>query len=123
MHLVDARGVAKNSLDGNSYLVIFRQDLFNPNLDKTLLAEDQIECYGVKVFSRPRVSGGKQLVEAREQVDRSDKLGISWDGSTRYLDVSPPTRADVERLSSLQITCGEIYLPYSPFGKSTRQFK
>ena len=123
MHLVDARGVAKNSLDGNSYLVIFRQDLFNPNLDKTLLAEDQIECYGVKVFSRPRVSGGKQLVEAKDQVGRSDKLGISWDGSTRYLDVSPPTRADVERLSSLQITCGETYLPYSPFGKSTRQFK
>ena len=56
-------------------------------------------------------------------MDRSDKLGISWDGSTRYLDVSPPTRADVERLSSLQITCGEIYLPYSPFGKSTRNFR
>ena len=63
------------------------------------------------------------MVEARYQVGRSIKLVISWDGSTRYLDVSPPTRDDVERLSYLHITCGEPYLPYSPFGKSTRQFK
>ena len=63
------------------------------------------------------------MVEARYQVGRSVKLVISWDGSTRYLDVSPPTRADFERLSSLQITCGEPYLPYSPFGESNRKFK
>ena len=52
--------------------------------------EDQIECYGVKLYSRPRVFGGKQLVEARYQVGRYVKLVIPWDGSTRYLDVSPP---------------------------------
>ena len=45
---------------------MLRQDFFNPNSDETLLAEDQIECNGVKVFSRPRFFGGKQLVEARD---------------------------------------------------------
>ena len=87
------------------------------------MAEDQIECHGVKVFSRLGVIGGSQLVESRDQVGRSVKLVVSWDGSIRYLDVSPPTRADVERLSSLQITCGEPYSRYIPFGKSTRQFR
>ena len=82
----------KNRLDGKCYLVILRQDFFNPNLDKTLLADDQIECYGVKVYSHPRVFGGKQLVEARYQVGSSIKLGIFWGGSTRYFDVSPPNR-------------------------------
>ena len=66
MQLVDARGVAKNRLDGKSYLIMLRQDFFNPNSDETLLSEDQIECNGVKVFSRPRFFGGKQLVEARD---------------------------------------------------------
>ena len=37
--------------------------------------------------------------------------------------LAPPTRADVERLIYLQITCGELYLPYSPFRKSTSHFK
>ena len=110
-------------MDGNSYLVIVRQALFNLNSYKTLLAEDQIECHGVKVFSRPRVFGGKQLVESRDQVGHSVKLGISWDGYTGYLYVIPPTGADVERLSYLQITCGEPYSPYSLFRKSTRPFK
>ena len=54
---------------------------------------------------------------------RPIKLGISWDGSTRYLDVSPPTRADIERLGSLQLTCAEPYSPYISFRKPTRQFK
>ena len=63
------------------------------------------------------------MVEARDQVANPIKLVIAWYCSTRYLDISPPTRDDVERLSSLQITCGEPYSPYSPFGKSTRQFK
>ena len=90
LKLVDARGVVKNRIDGKCYLAILRQDFFNPNSDKTLLAENQIECCGVKVHSRPRVFGGKQLVKARDQVGRSVKLGISWDGSTRYLDVIPP---------------------------------
>ena len=71
-----------NCLDGKSYMFILRQSLFNTNSDKTLLAEDKIECSGVKVFSRPRVFG-KQLVEYRDQVGRIVKLGISWDGSTR----------------------------------------
>ena len=48
--------------------------------------------------------GGKQIFKARDQVGRSVKLGISWDGSTRYLDVTPPTREDVERLGYLQFT-------------------
>ena len=113
----------KNCLGGKSYLVTVRQDFFNPNSDETLLAEDQIECHGVKVFSRLRVLGGNQLVEARYQVGRSVKLVVSWDSTTRYLDVIPPTRYDVERLSSLQITCGEPYSQYIPFRKSTRQFK
>ena len=43
LQLVDAMGVVKNRLDGNRYLVILRQAFFNPNLDKTLLEEDQIE--------------------------------------------------------------------------------
>ena len=51
------------------------------------------------------------------------KLGISWDGSTRYLDILPPYKADIERLGSLEITSGEPYSPYSPFRKSTRQFR
>ena len=90
--LVDARGVAKICLDGKRYLVIFRQAFSNPNSDEVLLTEDQINCFGVKVYSHPRVFGGKQLIYARYQVERSVKLGISWDGSTRYFDVSPPTR-------------------------------
>ena len=55
---------------------------------------------------RPRLCGGKQIVEARDQVGRSVKLGISWDGSTRYFDARPPTRDNVERLDYLQLTCG-----------------
>ena len=66
LHLLDARGVVKTRWYWKSYLVILGQAFFNPDLDKTLLAEDQIECNGVKVFSRPRVFGGKQLVEARD---------------------------------------------------------
>ena len=52
----------KNCLDGKSYLVIIRKDLFNLHSDETLLAEGQIECNGVKVFLRRRVFDGKQLV-------------------------------------------------------------
>ena len=88
-----------------------------------MLAEDLIECHGVKVFSRPRVLGGKQLVEAKEQVVHIIKLAIAWDGSTRYLAILPPTKVDVATLSSLEITSGEPYLPYSPFGKTTCQFR
>ena len=53
----------------------------------------------------------------------SVKLGISWEGSTRYLDISPPTREDVKRLGYLQLTCGETYSSYSPFGRTNGQFK
>ena len=99
------KGCGENSLDGKRYLVIIRQAFFNPNSDETLLAEHQIKCYGVKVYSRPRVFGGKQLVEAREKVGRSVKIVISWDGSTRYLNITPPhIMDDVERLCSLQVT-------------------
>ena len=87
------------------------------------MAEEQIECYGVKVYSLPGVFGVKQLVEAREKVGRQVKLGISWDGSTRHLDVRPPTNEDINRLGSMQITCKETYSPYSLFGTSTRKFK
>ena len=90
LQLVDARGVVKNRLDRKSYLIIVRQVFFNPSSDKTLLAEDQIECHGIKVYSPPRVFGGNQLVEARDQVGRIVKLAIEWYGSTRCLDVSPP---------------------------------
>ena len=113
----------KNRLDGKSYFIIVRQFFFNPSSDETLLAEDQKECHGVKVYSRPRVFGGKQLVEARYQVGRVFKLVIQWDGSTRYLDVSPPTRVDVLTLNSLEFTSGEPYQPYCPFGKITCQLK
>ena len=51
------------------------------------------------------------------------KLGIYWDGSTRYLDISPSTKADIECLESIEITYGEPYSPYSPFRKSTGQFR
>ena len=57
-----------------------RQAFFNQNVDETLLAEDQIECYVVKVYYHRRVLGGKHLIDARDQVVRSVKLGISWDG-------------------------------------------
>ena len=87
------------------------------------MSEDQIKCYGVKVYSHPRVFGVKQLVEARDQVGSSVKLDISSDGSTIYLDITPPTREDVERLGYFQITCREPYSPYSPFGRNARQFK
>ena len=76
LQLVDARGVVKNLLDGNSYLVIIRQAFFNSNSDETLLAEDQIECNCVQVFSRPRVFGGDQKVVARDQVGRVVHLAI-----------------------------------------------
>ena len=99
----------KNGLDVKCYLVIIRQVLFNPNSDDTLLTEDQIYSYGVNVYSRPRIFGGKQLIDTREQVGHSIKLGISWDGSTRYLGVHRPTREDVNRLVSLQLTCRELY--------------
>ena len=65
LQLVDARGVVKTRLDGKRYLVILRQAFFNPNSDKTLLVDNQIECYGVNIYSCPRVFGGKQLVKAR----------------------------------------------------------
>ena len=42
--------MVKNRLDGKSYLVILRQALFNPNSNKTLLVEYQIEYNGVKLF-------------------------------------------------------------------------
>ena len=90
LKMVDAKGVVKKRLDGKGYLVILGQAFFNKNSDETLLAEDQIECYGVKVYSHPRVFGGKQLVEAQDQVGRSIKIGISWDGSNRYLDITTP---------------------------------
>ena len=89
LQLVNARGLVTNFLDGKRYLAILRQVFFNHNSDKTLLAEDQIEFYGVKLYSHPMVFGGKQLFEARDQVGSSVELVISWDGSTRYLDVSP----------------------------------
>ena len=82
LQLVDARGVVKNRVDRKSYLVILRQYLFNQKLDEILLVEDKIECYGVKIFSRPRVFGGKHLVESRDQVGGFVKLGISWEGFT-----------------------------------------
>ena len=123
LQLLDARGVVKNCLDRKSYLVIFRQACFNPSSDETLLAEDQIECRSVKVYSRPRVFGGKQLVEARDQVGRVVKLTIEWDWSTRYLDVAPPTRVGVLTLNSLEFTSGEPYQLYCMFGKITRQLK
>ena len=50
LKLIDARGVVKNLLDGKCYLVIVRQDLFNQNLGETMLAEDQIEFFGVDVY-------------------------------------------------------------------------
>ena len=53
----------------------------------------------------------------------SVNLGISWDGFNRYLDISTSTREDVLRLGYLQLTCGEPYSPYSPFGRTNRQSK
>ena len=85
-------------VDGKFYLVILRKYLFNPNSYETLLEEDQIECYGVMIYSRPRVFGGKQLVEARDLVGRSLKVVISWEGSARYLDFYPLTTGGFESL-------------------------
>ena len=66
LQLVDARGVVNNRLDRKRYLIVIRQALFNTSSYETLLAEDQIECHSVKVYSRPRFIGGKQLVEAKD---------------------------------------------------------
>ena len=123
LQLVDERGVVKNSLNRKRYLIVIREVFFNPSSEKTLLAEDQIDCHGVKVYSRPRVFGGKQLVEARDPVGRIVKLSIAWDGSTRYLDILPPTKVDVATLSSLDFTSGEPYQPYSLLGKTTRHLR
>jgi len=123
LQLVDARGVVKNRLDGKNYLVIIRQAFYNSNSDETLLAEDQIECHGVQVLSRPRVFGGPQKVIAKDQFGRVVNLAIDWDGSTRYLNVRPPTRAEVSSLRSLEFTSGDPYLPYSPSGRISRQLK
>ena len=123
MQLVDARGVVKNRLDGKRYLIIVRQAFFNQSSDETSLAEDQIDCHSVKVYSCPRVFGGDQLVVAKDQVGHRVKLEIEWYGSTRYLDISPPTKMDVATLSSLEFTSSEPHQPYSPFGKITRQLK
>ena len=92
LQLIDARGVVKNILNRKRYLFIVRQAFLNTNSEETLLAEDQIECYGVKAQSLPRVFGGKKLINARDQVGIPVKLGIIWDGFTRYLYVSPLTR-------------------------------
>ena len=73
------------------------------------------------MHSRPRVFGGDQKVVARDQVGRLVNLAIEWDGSTRYLNVRPPTKVDVLSLSSLEFTSGEPYQPYSPFEKINRQ--
>ena len=62
-------------------------------------------------------------MEDRYQGGRSVKIGISWYGSTRYLDVNPPTREDVERLGSIKLTSKELYFQYIPSVISTRQFK
>ena len=67
LQLVDARGVVKNSLDGKRYLISVRQAFFNPSSDETLLAEDQIDCHCVKVYSRPKVFGGDQMVATKVQ--------------------------------------------------------
>ena len=123
LHLVDARDVVKYCLDGKSYLIIVRQVFFNLSSDETLLAEDQIECHGVKVYSCPRVFDGNQLVESRDQVGRIVKLAIEWYGSTRYLDISPHTRVDVATLNSLEFTLGDPCQPYSPFWKINLQLK
>ena len=63
------------------------------------------------------------MVVTKDQVGRRVKLAIEWDGSTRYLDVTPPTMGDVSTLDSLEFTSGEPYQPYSPFGGITRQLK
>ena len=63
-----------------------------------------MECFGVKVYSHTRVFGGKQLIDTRDQVGSSVKLGISRDGSTRYLNVHPQTRKEINRLSYLKPT-------------------
>ena len=87
------------------------------------MEEEKIECYGVKVYPRPRVFGGNQFIDSRDQAGSQVKLGISWDGSTRHLDVSPLTREDINTLDSLQIICGEPYSIYISFGIYTRQFR
>ena len=63
------------------------------------------------------------MIDAIERVGRSAKLGISCGSSTRYLEVHAPTRGDVKRLGSLQLTCRDPHYPCSKFGRPTRQFK
>ena len=75
MQLVDVK--VKNRLGGKRYLVIGIQYFFNPNSYKTLLMEDQIECFGVKVYSRPRFFSRKHIIDSKYQVGCPVKIGIS----------------------------------------------
>ena len=79
LYIINAMGELKNCLDRKRYLVIVRQVVLNPDSDDTLLAEYQIECYGLKVYSCPSLFGGKQLVNAKYQIWKPVKLGIIWD--------------------------------------------
>ena len=76
LKLINERGVVKNLLDRKRYLFIFRQEFLNPNSDKTLLVEEKIECYGLKVYSFPTVFGSKKLIDAKDQVGGLVKLSI-----------------------------------------------
>ena len=58
LQLVDAMGVVKIHLDGKRYLIVIRQVFFNPSSEKTLLAEDQIDCHGRDLQLRSRVQVG-----------------------------------------------------------------
>ena len=79
-------------MDGKWYIVIVGQKFSNPNSDETLLEEEHIEDDGLNVYSHPRVFGGRQLINSKDQVGRPVKIGICWYRYTRCLDDSPPTR-------------------------------
>ena len=63
-------------MEGKRYLVIVRKAFFNPNSEETILVEDQIECYGVNMYFCPRLFGGTQLIDNRDQVWTPVKIGI-----------------------------------------------
>ena len=55
---------------------MIRKAFFDINSDQKLLAEYQIECYGVNVYSLPRLFCGKELINAKNQVGNPIKIDI-----------------------------------------------
>ena len=89
-------------------------NFFNPNSDDTLMVEDKIEWFGVKVYSCPKYSGVCKIMDSSYQYGCPVKLGIMWYRTTICLDDIPPTRLDIINMGTLQIIYKKTYVPQIP---------